>query len=183
MKIVGIDLAGHPTNDTGFCVLRADDDGKSVTTSILKSDSDILKRLKEIQPSIIAIDAPLIFDGRNRPCDDELREYGALPVTLRGMEVLAKRGSSLAREIKKLNPNLIEISAKTSAKILGFHDPDNKKMQRRLIEAKISGDIDKRFLTKDELDAIFAAITGYLHLNGSTEEVGDDNGRIIIPKV
>ncbi|MBU4267121.1 MAG: DUF429 domain-containing protein [Candidatus Altiarchaeales archaeon] len=183
MKIVGIDLAGNPTNDTGFCVLRVADDEKSVSTSILKSDSEILERLNEIQPEIVAIDAPLIFEGRNRPCDDELGEYGALPVTLRGMEVLAKRGSSLAIEIKKFNPNLIEISAKTSAKILGFHDPDNKKMQKRLIEAKISGDIDKRFLTKDELDAIFAAITGYLHLNGSTEEVGDDNGKIVIPKV
>jgi len=183
VKIVGIDLAGHPTNDTGFCVLRVDDDEKSVTTSILKSDADILERLKEIQPEMVAIDAPLIFEGRNRPCDDELGEYGALPVTLRGMEVLAKRGSSLTIEIKKLNLNMIEIFATASAKILGFHDPDNKKMQKRLMEAKISGNLDKRFLTKDELDAIFAAITGYLHLNGSTEEIGDDNGKIVIPKV
>lgn len=182
MKIVGIDLAGNPTNDTGFCILTVDDE-KSVSTSILKSDSEILERLKEIQPEIVAIDAPLIFEGRNRPCDDELREYGALPVTLRGMEVLARRGSSLAIEIKKLNLNMIEIFATASAKILGFHDPDNKKMQKRLIEAKISGDVDKRFLTKDELDAVFAAITGYLYLNDSTKEVGDDNGKIVIPKV
>ncbi len=182
MKIVGIDLAGNPGNDTGFCILTVDDE-KSVSTSILKSDSEILERLKKVQPEIVAIDAPLIFDGRNRLCDEELGEYGALPVTLRGMEVLAKRGTSLADKIRKSNLNIIEIFATASAKILGFYDPDCRNMQKRLMEAKISGDIDRRFLTKDELDAVFAAITGYLYLNGSTLEVGNDDGRIVIPRV
>jgi len=183
VKVVGIDLAGNPKNDTGFCILRVDGDERYVTTSIIKSDSEILERLKKIQPNMVAIDAPLTFDGRNRVCDEELREYGALPVTLRGMEVLAKRGSSLAEEIKKLDLNLIEIFATASAKILGFYDSAEKRMQKSLIKANISGDIDKRFLKKDELDAIFSAITGYLHLNGSTEEVGNEEGKIVIPKV
>jgi len=183
VKVVGIDLAGNPKNDTGFCVLRVDGDVKSVSTSILKSDSEILDLLKEIRPDIIAIDAPLTFDEKNRLCDEELRVYGALPVTLRGMEVLARRGSSLAEEIKKLNLNLIEIFATASAKILGFYDSNEKKMQKKLMDANISGDVDRRFLTKDELDAIFAAITGYLQLNGSTEEVGNSEGKIVIPKV
>lgn len=183
MKAVGIDLAGNPKNDTGFCVLTVDDDKKSVMTLILKSDFEILERLNVVRPDIVAIDAPLTFEGSNRKCDDELGEYGVLPVTLRGMEVLAKRGTSLAGDIKKLNLKLVEISAKASGKILGFYDPSEKIIQKRLIEAKISGDVDKRFLTKDELDAIFAAITGYLYMNGSTREVGDDAGRIVIPNL
>ena len=100
MKIVGIDLAGNPKNETGFCVLEANHD-KFVSTEILYSDSEIINKLKEVNPEIIAIDAPLTFSGNNRRCDDLLREYGSLPVTLRGMVILANRGSELAKNLSK----------------------------------------------------------------------------------
>jgi len=82
MKLIGIDLAGNPKNDTGFCVLEIKDNKKIVTTSLLNSDSEIMEKIKEVNPNLIAIDAPLTFSGVNRKCDDELHNYGALPVTL-----------------------------------------------------------------------------------------------------
>lgn len=184
MKIAGIDLAGSPNNATGICVLEVNEkDEKSVTTEILYADSDIIENLNKIKPDITAIDAPLTASGENRLCDEELRKYGALPVTLRGMEVLAKRGKELAGELKKLNLNFIEIFSTASAKILGFYDKDVMKMQKGLIKFGVGGDTEKRLLTKDEVDAISAALTGYLHLKNLTGEVGDEKSKIIIPKV
>lgn len=183
MKIIGIDLAGNPRNETGFCIFEVNSDNKIVKTSILHSNSEIINKIMEIFPEIIAIDAPLIFNGINRGCDEKLRDYGALPVTLRGMEVLAKRGSELATELKKLNFRFIEVFSTASAKILGFYDSKDIEMQKKLMNSGLIGDLQNRFLTKDELDAVFAAITGYLYLNNSTESVGDDSGIIVIPRV
>lgn len=183
MKIVGIDLAGNPRNDTGFCILTADGNVKEVSSELSHSDEEIIAKVEKINPELIAIDAPLIYSGENRKCDDILGEYGALPVTLRGMEILAIRGTELAKKLKSKNFKVIEIFATASAKILGFYAATEKEMQRQLLNAKIKGDVEKRFLNKDELDAIFAAITGYLYLNNSTESIGDEEGTIVIPKV
>ena len=55
MKIIGIDLAGKQDNPTGFCVLDQD----QVTLKTLYPDKDIINDTKRINPSLIAIDAPL----------------------------------------------------------------------------------------------------------------------------
>jgi len=183
VKFVGVDLAGNPKNETGFCVLDTVNSIKRVSTTLLHSDDEIIDKIMEISPVVTAIDAPLTFNGVERRCDRELRRYGALPVTLRGMEILAIRGSELARKLMRLNMNVIEVFSTATAKILGLYASSEREMQKNLIDAGISGDVDKRFLTRDELDAIFAAITAYLYINKSTTSVGDDKGRIIIPRV
>lgn len=149
MKLIGIDLAGNPKNDTGFCVLEIEDDKKIVTTSIIHSDSEIMEKIREVNPDLIAIDAPLTFSGVNRKCDDELHSYGALPVTLRGMEILAKRGTELAGKLKKENFKVIEVFATGSGKILGFYDQNENAMQKNLMNSDLEGNIQKRILTKD----------------------------------
>ncbi len=187
MKIAGIDLAGSPDNKTGLCILRIDEKGKGeekfVETKILHSNSEIIEELKKINPDVIAIDAPLTSEGENRLCDEELRKYGALPLKLKGMNALAKRGKGFAGELRKLNLNFIEIFSTATAKNLGYYDQDIMKVQKNLISFGVKGDTEKRILSKDETDAIFAALTGYLQMKGLTEEVGDDKGRIIVPKV
>jgi hypothetical protein len=47
----------------------------------------------------------------------------------------------------------------------------------------LDGDINRRLLIKDELDAISAAVTAYLHLMGQTKTIGDESGSIVIPSV
>jgi len=184
MKVVGIDLAGNPKNDTGFCILEDIENSKHIKTKILHSDDEIIKSIEETKPDLIAIDAPLTYSNENRKCDEILREYGALPVTLRGMEVLAIRGSELAKKLRSKGfRDIIEIFSTASAKILGLWDKTEKGMQKNLLNANIRGDIEKKLLSKDELDAVFAAITGYLYLKNSTKSVGDEKGKIIIPKV
>jgi predicted nuclease with RNAse H fold len=56
-------------------------------------------------------------------------------------------------------------------------------VQRMLLSIGLCGDLERRILSRDEIDAIFAALTAYLYTTGSTEEAGDESGRIVIPKV
>lgn len=181
--IVGIDLAGSDKNDTGFCILAGDGKSKKVKTRLLKTDKDIILQCDLVKPELIAIDAPLT-PARNaymRLADEELKEYGALPHSLRGMTYLVERGIRLGNELKK-SYRVIEVYNSASAKILGFYDKDHLEMQKRMAKM-ISGDITDRVMSRDELDAITAALTGYLHLQGKTTEVGDEEGKIAIPKI
>ncbi len=183
MRFIGIDLAGSPKNDTGFCLLEVTGEEKKLSVTLLHSDSEILEKIRKNDPDLTAIDAPLTYEGMNRECDSILRDYGALPATLRGMEVLAKRGTRLASELNKVGCKYIEIYAKATGKILGFYDADDRAIQKKLLAAGLCGDLEKRMLTKDEIDAVFAALTAYLHYDGKSEEVGGATGKIIIPKI
>jgi predicted nuclease with RNAse H fold len=183
MRFIGIDLAGSPKNDTGFCVLEVTGEDKVLAVTLLHSDTEILEKISKASPDLIAIDAPLTYEGINRECDSILSPYGALPVTLRGMEVLARRGTNLAAEVRKTGCKYLEVYSKATGKILGFHDPDESVMQRKLLAVGLRGDLERRILSRDEIDALFAALTAYLHAIGATEEVGDEKGKIVIPKV
>lgn len=99
MKIVGIDLSGKETNPSGICVLNRD----KITLKTLLSDEEILKEIKNIKPSLIAIDTPLSLPkgrcclekncncavgGHLRQAERDIRPYGrVLPLTFRGMKM------------------------------------------------------------------------------------------------
>lgn len=183
MKVVGVDLAGSSRNETGFCILTVSDNKKSVETRILYSNEELIAAIIGAGPGLVAIDAPLVYDGVRRRCDEMLRQYGALPVTLPGMEVLARRGVIVARELKERSIPCIEVFSTASSKILGVYSRQEFQMQKNMMSLDLDGDPTKRLLIKDELDAISAALTGYLHLIGKTTLVGDESGLIAIPQV
>lgn len=174
MNFLGVDLAGSSKNPTGICVFTPPN---SIETGILYLDSEILEKAKTSKPEIIAIDAPL--SGGIRKCDQDLMAYGALPLTLKGMDTLAERGMTLYSKLDGYR--VIEVFSTATAKILGYYDKSPRNVQKKLI-GKFTG-VDKRNLSKDELDAIFAAITAYLYFEKKTKEVGDEKGKIIIPEV
>jgi len=149
----------------------------------LHSDEEITSKVDVAKPDLVAIDAPLVFNHENRKCDELLREYGALPVTLRGMSMLAERGSALAKKLDNENIKTIEIFSRASAKILGVQGKTEMQVQKNLLSLDLNGDVNRKFLTKDELDAILAAMTGFLYLQNQTETIGDETGSIVIPKV
>ena len=182
MTIVGIDLAGLQKNDTGFCIFDSNGE-RTVRTGIVHSDQSIIECITSCSADLVAIDAPSIYDGQRRSCDAELAEYGVLPVTLSGMSVLAQRGSSISLSLTELNIPHIEVSSKTSAKLLGVYSKDDFSMQKNMMSLGLAGDINRKIMTRDEMDAVVAAMTGYLHLQKSTKEVGDERGIIIIPDV
>jgi hypothetical protein len=180
MKIVGIDLAGLEKNDTGFCVLV----DKEASVRIMHSDVEIVTAIVAENPDLIAIDAPLTTpkNGDLRKCDLELKQYGVLPPMLGGMAYLTKRGNKL-REILSDKYKVIEVFPTGSAKIMGFWSTEPAKRQRALLAMQIRGDTEKRMLTKDEVDSITAALTGLMFSEGKAREVGDDEGRIVVPVV
>ncbi len=182
MKVIGVDLAGLAKNPTGVCVLSEEDGVKTVSTRLVYSDEEIIQIVGEVMPDVVAIDAPLIYAGQNRLCDRELQEFGALPVTLSGMECLAKRGARL-NEVLSPRHKLVEVYAKGSAKILGLYHKDDFTCQKKLLELDLCGDVSERILFRDELDAVFAAFTGLLFLIGQVREVGGEDGIIIVPDV
>jgi predicted nuclease with RNAse H fold len=183
MRVVGVDLAGISRNETGFCVLTVSEGKKSVETRVLHSDEEIFAAVTGVKPDLVAIDAPLVYNGVRRRCDELLREYGALPVTLPGMESLAKRGVVIAKGLKERGIACIEVYSTASSKILGVYSRHEFQMQKNMMSLDLDGDPTSRLLIKDELDAISAAITGYLHLVGKTTLVGDESGLIAIPQV
>lgn len=188
LKFLGIDLAGTEKRPTGICLLSVKDEEKFIKTKILYTDEEIISEFSSENPLIIAIDAPL-SKGKfgNRKCDIELRNYGALPITLRGMKKLTERGIKISKIFNELiknsnkNSKVIEVFATASGKILGFYDNDSFQEQKKLM--KVFKGIDNKILKKDEIDAIFCAITAYLHYLNKTVEIGDEEGKVIIPKI
>ncbi len=181
MKFVGIDIAGTAKHATGFCILTVSDfkSDKFAETKILSTDKEIIEETKKANPEIIAIDAPL---GKGeRKCDYDLKIYGALPLTLKSREMLADRGIKISGELRKENFNVIEVFATGSAKILGFHNKSREVEQKELM--KVIKGIDRRLLKKDEIDAIFCAITAYLYYFSKTTEVGDETGKVMMPSL
>lgn len=185
MKTIGIDLAGKEENPSGFCVL---DQGQLILKT-LYGDEEIVKEVKNINPSIIAIDAPLSLPkgrcclekdcecavgGHFRAAEREIRPYGrVLPLTFRGMKMLTLRGIALGQRLRN-DFEVIETHPRTDQKMLGFKD--------------LREDLSQIFSLPDdssehELDATVAALTGYLYLKGCVLKLGDpEEGVIVIPK-
>jgi predicted nuclease with RNAse H fold len=91
------------------------------------------------------------------------------------------RGNKLRERLEGYR--VIEVLNRAAAKRLGFGYPDPADRQKALLKMDIKGDIETRALTKDEVDSITAAIAGYLYLEGKAEEIGDEEGVIVVPKI
>lgn len=108
LVVVGIDLAGSLKRPTGLCVLR----DLYAKTCVAFSDDDVLDFVREAQPALVPIDAPLSLPkGRRtihdrsgehlRECDRELLRQGIRfsPITLGPMRMLTERGLGLKRKL------------------------------------------------------------------------------------
>lgn len=169
MNIVGVDLAAKQKNPTGICILN-----KETCLFTLYSDKDIIMGVKDHMPELIALDAPLIKGKiRIREVDRYLKKYGALFPTLQSMKYLARRGSKMAEVFSSLGYEVIEVFPTATAKILGVYSPDYKLMAQKF-------GIQPR--NEHEMDAYLAALTGKFKLTDQSIEIGDDDGRVILPK-
>jgi len=94
------------------------------------------------------------------------------------MRSLTERGVSLAAELRAKNLEVIEIHPRTSGVLL-FKTPDRDRWVTKLRKkrVKLKGNISEH-----EIDAAMAALTGALHLQKKTDEVGNSKeGTIVIP--
>jgi len=180
--IIGIDLAGKEENPTGLAIWR----NKSVETCLIYTDNEILEKIKRIKPKIVAIDAPLKLpkSGIFRKVDKELirKGYRVFPPGLPAMKTLTLRAVRLNRLIIKAGIQTIEVHPTSTRKALGMPTKDWKTIQDILKRIGLAGSLRQRLLTPHELDAVTAALTGYLYIEDLTETVGDhEEGFIVVP--
>ena len=191
MLAVGLDLAGVEHRPTGLCLLR----GNSTETCNMYSDADILKKIEEAKPDIIAIDAPLTLPyGRDsieqktnvhlRECDRELlrRRIKFFPVTLGPMRKLTARGISLRTTLEKKGFKVIEVYPGGAQDILRIPRKQRglDKLKAGLENQGIKGLKNK--MSDHELDAVTCALVGKLYLQGKTITYGNREQAIIMPQ-
>jgi len=180
--IIGIDLAGIPKNPTGWTALK----NRKISACQLYADKEIVETTLNCQPAIVAIDAPLSLPkkGLLRQIDREMHKQGypVFPPLFRTMEKLTVRAMKIAKEIKKEGTSILEIHPVSTRKALEIPSKDQKRIQTIFLQMDLKGDLEKRTLTTHEIDAVTAALTGYLYLQGETELIGNEKeGYIAVP--
>jgi uncharacterized protein len=191
MSIVGLDLAGVESRPTGFCILV---DMKAVT-SLVYSDKEILVKIRESNPRVVAIDAPLSLPpGRNsieertgihlRESDRELLRRGIrfFPVTLGPMRKLTERGINLRRVLEAENFIAIEVYPGGAQDVLGIPRKQQglEKLKAGLENLGIKG-LNSQ-MSDHELDAVTCAYVGKLFLEGKAVTYGTPSEGIVMPK-
>jgi predicted nuclease with RNAse H fold len=189
--IVGLDLAGVESRPTGFCALTC----MMAKTSLIYEDTEILRKIHEINPRVVAIDAPLSLPpGRKsieertgvhlRKSDRELLNRGIkfFPVTLGPMRKLTMRGMHLKKILEDKDFVAIEAYPGGAQDVLGIARKQQglKKLKLGLENLGINGLGDQ--MSDHELDAVTCAYVGQLFLCGEYITYGDPNQGIVMPK-
>lgn len=193
--VVGLDLAGVPKRDTGACMMRGP---RRLKATVLHSDPEILEFVRSARPGLVVIDAPLSLPrGRRtiedrsgphlRECDRELlrRRIPFFPLTLGPMRTLTVRGMTLAEELSGRGETVLEGYPGGAQDLLGWprKKAGTERLQRRMQEAGLGGDLVRRPLTHDELDAVTIAFVGWRFLKGNGTLIGDpDEGQMLLPE-
>ncbi|MGA2681114.1 MAG: DUF429 domain-containing protein [Candidatus Bathyarchaeia archaeon] len=191
MIVIGLDLAGVERRPTGFCILT----GIKALTSLTYTDAEILMKITETQPALVAIDAPLSLPpGRKsleertnihlRDCDKELlkRRIKFFPVTLGPMRKLTQRGINLRHLLEAEGRVVIEAYPGGAQDVLGI---PRKQMGLEKLKAGLEGYGIKGLkseLSDHELDAVTCAYVGKLFLEGKAVTYGAPNDGIVMPK-
>jgi len=181
--IIGIDLAGKSENPTGWALWK----NKTVETSLIYTDNEILKGVTRSKPAMIAIDAPfnLPKEGILRKADREMikKGYRVFPPGLPAMRKLTARAMQLNKLITEKGYKTIEVHPTSTRKALNIPLKDWRRIQTILDHIGVGGTLKMHTLTSHELDAITAALTAYLYTQSKTEAIGDEEeGYIVIPK-
>jgi predicted nuclease with RNAse H fold len=191
MSIVGLDLAGVESRPTGFCILA----DMKAETSLVYSDKEILVKIRESNPQVVAIDAPLSLPPeRNsieertsihlRESDRELLRRGIrfFPVTLGPMRKLTERGINLRRVLETENFIAMEVYPGGTQDVIGIPRKQKglEKLKAGLENLGIKG-LNSQ-MSDHELDAVTCAYVGKLFLEGKAVIYGDPNQGIVMPK-
>jgi len=198
MLVVGLDLAGVEIRPTGLCVL--DTESMRVKTELVYSDDEILKKINEINPEVVAVDAPLSLPrercclknncscrnkGHLRECDKMLLKMKIrfFPVTLGPMRKLTERGINLKKLLEKNSNKVIEVYPGGAQDILKIPRKQKglNKLREGLKKLGIKG-LNKR-MNDHELDAVTSAYVGKCFVDGNYQALGDEReGLMIMPE-
>jgi predicted nuclease with RNAse H fold len=191
MRTIGLDLAGVETRPTGFCVLTS----MKAETALAYTDEEIVKKIEESRPKIVAIDAPLSLPAEResieqrtsihlRECDRELLRRGIrfFPVTLGPMRKLTTRGINLRKILESKQFRVIEAYPGGAQDVLGIPRKQQGLERLRLGLEKLGVRGLKSRMSDHELDAVTCALVGKLWLEGKAVIYGTPEQAIIMPK-
>ncbi len=179
---IGIDLSASEQKPTGWAIIQK----RRVKATQLYTDEEIIRKTVKANPSIVAIDAPLTFpkQGMLRQADRQMYRLGypVFPPLFRSMQKLTERGVKISEILRLKGLEVIEVHPASSRKALSMPTKDWRKIQAVFRHIGLRGEHEKRVLTRHEIDAVTAALTGLLYLEGKTRLVGDAaEGIIVVP--
>ncbi len=130
---IGIDLAALSKNPTGLALLK----GKTVKTSLVYTDKEILEYIINNQPALIAIDAPLSLPAKGeafRKADREMvkKGYHVFLPTFLAMKTLTLRAIKLNKLIEENKYRTIEVHPTSTRKALQMSLKERKTIQENL---------------------------------------------------
>ena len=103
------------------------------------------------------------------------------PITIGPMRMLTSRGLILASQLRHLGVESIETFPGGAQDILGIPRKQfGLEELQQALAGKCSGDVTKRKLTGDELDAINCAMVAKDYANGSYLAIGDPSEILMI---
>ena len=154
--------------------------------------------IRAARPALVIIDAPLslprgraTLDDRWGPhfreCDRELRRRRIpfFPLTLGPMRTLTERGMRLAATLAAQGIPAVEGYPGASQDLLGIprKGASVNALRRGLLALGLEGDLRRRDLSHDELDAATIAWVGREHLAGRSLVIGDPSeGLMVLPR-
>ncbi|HDD25817.1 MAG TPA: DUF429 domain-containing protein [Acidilobales archaeon] len=176
--VSGLDLSGTSRSISGFVVIS---DAVVIYVGSLRTNEEILDKVKEFMPEVIAIDAPLSHAPGYRKIDLRLRSLGfkVLPPGWRGMKKLIDRALILKEAFEDLGIKVIETHPSSAIKSSGL-----KSWEELLNLGMIKLAHDIRPKNKDEVDALIAATVAYFYVKGNTLVIKDVDGEVyLLPKL
>jgi len=181
--IIGLGLAGNERNPTGWAKLK----NRTATACQLYRDDEIIHQTVKCKPDLVAIDAPLTMPtlGKMRKADREMHRLGyrVLPPTFPSMKNLTQRGIKIAQKLREHKLKVIEVHPTSTRKALEMPIKNWRKIQTLLTTIGLKGEHQVRTLTPHEIDALTAALTGLLYMQGKVRLIGDENeGVIVVPE-
>jgi len=190
-KFLGLDLAGSFARPTGWALID-ENAWLCVQPGELFEDEEILGKIEKIKPEWIGIDAPLNFpkgSGKMRFCDRELRRFGSPALSPFLIASVTKRGIKLSKILRKRGYRCIEVYPRATQRILRIKTEGKKssKTWRILCQRGISRWIEgipapeESIYSSHILDAVLCAYTAYCRWRGCYEEIGDEEGRVVVP--
>jgi predicted nuclease with RNAse H fold len=108
------------------------------------------------------------------------------PLTIGPMRTLTKRGIRLARNLRRRGLSVIETYPGAAQDLLGISRKQYglEALQEGLIRLGCTGDVARRKLTGDELDAVNCALVAREYWSGSYLAIGDPSElMMILPKI
>ena len=207
---LGIDPTTSESKPSGCAVL--DGSAALIYVGRVSTDAEIISLSQRWSPEVVAIDSPLflprglccldedcshpccnVWAGEKMVAERELYRQGIrLYWTTRKtfIKAMIYRSMELRRTLEAQGISVIEVYPHAS-KVRLFRCPIPKKTTkagRQWLQERLEGLVPclsehGRLLSHDELDAVVAAYTAYLHGQGQAEAVGDrEEGVIYVPR-